>query len=109
MAFYLLQYSYTSEAWEKMGKTAGDGPEIGLVRQVAKKLRGHLVDAWLAFGEYDVVAILDMPNNVSAAALSVAISAGHYAKAIKTTPLMTERDGKEILRKAKGAGVRPIR
>ena len=61
----------------------------------------------LAFGEYDFVLVCQMPNNVSAAAFSMAASAGGAVKAVKTTPLMTIDEAMEAMRKASGAGYRP--
>lgn len=107
MALYLLQYAYTSAAWRQMIKSGEN--EVGLARQVSKKLGGRVVEAWFTFGDYDVAAILDMPDHVTAAAVSVSLSAGDYAKAAKTTPLIPEKESNEILRKAKGTGVKPIR
>ncbi len=105
MAFYLLQVAYTRDAWGALVKTPQNRLEA--VRPVAKRLGGSLESAWLAFGEYDVVGILQMPDNVSAAAFSMAASAGGAVKAIKTTPLMTVEEGVEAMRKAGGAGYRP--
>jgi uncharacterized protein with GYD domain len=63
--------------------------------------------AYLAFGEYDVVVVLDMPDNVNAAAFSIAAAAGGAVRTIKTTPLMTLEEGIEAMRKAGTAGYRP--
>jgi hypothetical protein len=41
-----------------------------------EKLGGKLETKWFCFGDYDLVAVLDMPDNVSAAAFSLAASAG---------------------------------
>jgi hypothetical protein len=46
-----------------------------------------------------------MPDNVSAAAMSMVVSAGGAAKAIKTTPLMTVEEGLQAMRKAGEAAV----
>jgi hypothetical protein len=46
-------------------------------------------------------------DQVSAAALSMAISAGGAVKAVKTTPLMSFDDGLEAFRKAKQAEYAP--
>jgi uncharacterized protein with GYD domain len=54
----------------------------------------------LAFGEYDVVFIADMPNEESMAALALAITAGGALKAGKTTTLVTAAQGVEALKKA---------
>ena len=44
---------------------------------------------------------------VSAAAFSLAVSAGKAVKAVKTTPLLTIEDGVAAMQKAAGAGYRP--
>jgi hypothetical protein len=56
-----------------------------------------------------LLVICEMPDNVSAAALSMAISAGGAIKAVKTAPLMTFEDGLEALRQAKAAEYVPPR
>ena len=73
------------------------------VLPVTKKLGGKVV-CWYAFGDYDLVAIIDMPTNVEAAAFSLAAAAGGAVKAIKTTPLMTAAEGIEALKKAAKSG-----
>jgi uncharacterized protein with GYD domain len=102
MAYYLVQASYTAEAWAALVKKPENRIEV--VRSVIERLGGKLVGGWLAFGEADIVLISDMPDNVSAAALAVAVSAGGAVKAIKTTPLMTAEEGLEAARKAVGTG-----
>ena len=62
---------------------------------------------YYAFGEYDVIGIVEMPDNVSMAAFSLTVSAGGAVKAFKTTPLMTIEEGIEAMRKAGGTGYRP--
>jgi uncharacterized protein with GYD domain len=99
---YLLQYAYTPDAWSKMLGTVKI--EVEKCRELAGKLGGSVTQAWVTFGEYDVAAIVDLPDNVTAGALSVALSAAGLAKAAKTTPLIAETDGQAILRKAKAAG-----
>ena len=61
-------------------------------------------NAWTAFGEYDVVAILQMPDHVSVAAFSMAVAAGGAVKSIKPTPLMSMEEGVEAMKKASGSG-----
>jgi uncharacterized protein with GYD domain len=77
------------------------------VKPVVERLGGSIVQGWFMFGEYDLLLICEMPDDVSAAALSIAISAGGAVKAIKTTPLMTFDEGLEALRKAKEAEYAP--
>ena len=105
MACYLFQAAYTSEAVGTMVENPQNRQEM--VRPFAEKLGGRIVDAWMAFGEYDVVAILEMPDNVSAAAFSMAASSGGHLRAAKTTPLMTMEEGVEAMKKAGQAGYQP--
>ncbi len=105
MPHYLLQGSYSSQAWAKLTKNPEDRTEP--VRKVIQGLGGKLVALFLAFGEYDVVALIEMPDNVSAAAFSIAGAAGGAVKNVKTTPLMTIEDGIAAMRKAAEAGYRP--
>jgi uncharacterized protein with GYD domain len=65
---------------------------------------GRVEQAFLGFGEYDVVLIMQMPSNVDAAAFALAVAAGGAFKSHKTTPLMTMEEGIEAMKKAGGAG-----
>jgi len=78
-----------------------------VIHPVIECLGGHLESAYLAFGDYDVVVIAEMPDNSSAAALFLAASAGGALKAVMTTPLLTIEEGLEAMKKAAGAGYRP--
>ncbi|MGH7391081.1 MAG: GYD domain-containing protein [Candidatus Rokuibacteriota bacterium] len=107
MPYYMLQAAYTPEAWAAMVQNPQNRLEA--LRPVVEKLGGKIEGGWLAFGEYDVVLICQMPNNVSAAAFSMAGAAGGAAKAVKTTPLMTTEEAMEAMRKASGVGYSPPR
>ena len=105
MPYYMLQGSYTSEAWASQVKNPQNRVEV--VRPIFEKLGGRIESAFFAFGKYDVVLIVEFPDNVSAAAISVALAAGGAFKESETTILMTIEDGVEMLRKAGGTGYRP--
>ncbi len=102
MAHYLFQCSYTAEAWASLVQNPRN--RIEAVRSVVEELGGSMENGWTAFGEYDVVAVLQMPDNVSVAAFSMAVSAGGAVKSIKTTPLMSMEEGVEAMKKASGLG-----
>jgi len=91
MALYLLQVTYTPEAWAAQLKSPQDRTKV--VAPLLEQLGGRFVNTYFAFGDYDIVAVLELPDNVSAAAASLAISAGGAVKAIKTTPLLAHRGG----------------
>ena len=105
MGYYMLQGAYTPEAWAVQVQNPQN--RVELVRPTFARLGGTIESAWFAFGEYDVVVIAQFPDNVSAAAVAMAISAGGGFKAAKTTPLMSIEEGLEAMHKAGGAGYRP--
>ena len=98
MALYLLQFAYTPEAWATLTRKPQNRLEA--VRPVAERCGGRLLNKWLSFGDYDVVAILEMPDNVSAAAFAMAIAAGGAVQNVKTTPLLSMEDGMEAMKRA---------
>jgi uncharacterized protein with GYD domain len=105
MPSYLLQVSYSAEAWAAMIKKPQD--RIDAVRKSIAKLGGSVSGGWVSFGDYDVVAILDMPDNVSAAAFAMAAAAGGACKNVKTTPLISVDEAKTAMQKAGASGYKP--
>ena len=104
MPTYLVQLAYTTEAWAAMVNQPQNRLEA--VRPVVEKLGGKFEHAWLAFGEYDIVGVVELPENTDAAAFAMAVAAGGAAKTFKTTPLLSVEEGVEAMRKAQGAGYR---
>ena len=71
MAFYLIQASYTSQAVAAMVKNPQD--RAAVIRPMIERVGGKLHGLWFAFGAHDIVAIAEMPDNVGAAAMAMAI------------------------------------
>jgi uncharacterized protein with GYD domain len=92
MASYLLRAAYTPEAWANLIAQPQD--RIDAVRPVVEKLGGKVVHGWFAFGDYDVVAIIDMPTNVEAAAFASAAASAGAIRSIKTTPCVSQQKTK---------------
>ncbi|HUH64597.1 MAG TPA: GYD domain-containing protein [Terracidiphilus sp.] len=105
MPSYLMQVAYSAEGLAAIIKNPEDRTEA--VRKPIEKLGGKLQSAWFTFGEYDVAVILDMPDNVSAAAIALAFGGGGACKSVKTTPLLSPAEALEALKKAGGAGYKP--
>lgn len=106
MPLFLHQASYTNEAWARLMAHPQDRHEA--VRGPIEKLGGRLHNLYFAFGDHDVLAITEFPDNVSAAAISIAFAAGGAVKNTKTTPLMTATEAVEALKKASSSGYRSI-
>lgn len=106
MPSFLVQVAYNSEAVAALLKKPHDRSAV--VAKVVEKLGGTLKGAWLSFGDYDTIVVVDMPDNVSAAAFALAISAGGSCKTVKTTPLLGVDEGLAAMKKAGGSGYKPI-
>lgn len=97
MPKYLIRARYTDQGARGLAKEGAmkrrDSAE-GPVRQM-----GGTVEAYyFALGEDDAVLICDLPNNVSAAAIMLAVNASG-AMRCKTTALLTAEEMDEACRK----------
>lgn len=98
MAHYLWQLSYTSASVATQVQSPQN--RVEQVQPVAEKLGGQIVDAWYAFGEYDVIVIVEMPDHESMAALVLAAASGGHLASSKTTPLMSIDTGLSAMNRA---------
>jgi uncharacterized protein with GYD domain len=105
MPYYLIQTAYTPESWEKMIKNPQDRVEI--VRPAIESLGGRIEAGYISFGEYDLAAIVEFPDNVSAAAFSISVTSKGGLKAFKTTPLMTPAEAQQAMERAGGSTYAP--
>jgi len=105
MAHYLLQVSYTAAAWAAFLKKPQDRSKA--IQGAIEELGGRLEGLWMSFGESDIIGVAQMPDNISAAAFAMAISAGGACRSVKTTPLMTMEEGQAAMKKAAASKYRP--
>ena len=105
MPLYMHQVAYSAEGWNAV--ISHPQNRIDAVRSAIENLGGKVVSGWLSFGEYDVVAITDMPDHVSAAAIGIAFAGGGACKSVQTTPLLTQEEALQAMRKAAECGYRP--
>jgi uncharacterized protein with GYD domain len=106
MAHYLVQASYTTEALAALVKNPQNRAEI--VSKAIENMGGKMVGSWISFGDQDVVIIAEMPDNISVAALAIAVAAGGSLKNTKTTPLLTFEEGLAALKKAASSTYTPV-
>ena len=100
MPFYLIQASYTAPAVGAMIKNPQD--RAAAVAPMMEKMGGKLHGLWFTFGEYDIVAIAETPDAVTAAAISMAIGSSGAMSAYRTTPLMTSAEATDAMKMAGG-------
>lgn len=105
MALYMFQGAYTPEAWAAMTKNPQDRI-VGLADMI-QKLGGKLISLYYCFGDYDVVALFEAPDDTTASAMVLAaISPGHV-RASNTTKLLTVQEVTEAMHKARSVSYQP--
>ena len=105
MAMYLTQFSYTPETWARLTKKPEDRREAA--RTYIESVGGKLHGFWFAFGAYDAYTLWEAPDNVSMAAVALAIGAGGALDSIHTTVLLTVEDTLAALEKAQSVKYKP--
>jgi uncharacterized protein with GYD domain len=105
MPRFLVQASYSGEGMSALIASPED--RAAAIRQVVEGMGGELKSLDYAFGDYDVVVIAELPDNITMAAISMAVSARGAVKDIKTTPLLSVDEAMEAMRKAGSVGYQP--
>jgi len=90
MAKYLLETNYTLEGSRGV-KAKGGSARVAAATELVEGLGGKVESFYFAFGGSDVFVIADMPDNVSAAAAALTVSAGGGATT-KTVALITPEE-----------------
>jgi uncharacterized protein with GYD domain len=93
MPKYLIQGGYTPEGTKGVRKDGGSKRRQA-AEALIKEVGGKLDSFYFTFGDNDFVGVADLPDNTSAAAISLAVNASGVTS-LKTTPLLTpeELDG----------------
>ena len=105
MPLYLTRFPYPPEAWARLIGNPEDRREAA--RSYIESVGGQLHGFWYAFGPHDGYAIWEAPDNVSMAAVALAISGGGAVSALETTVLMTVDETMNALRRAAQVEYRP--
>ena len=106
MSYFLMQVAYTAEGWQALVQNPHHRVEA--LRPTIEDLGGRIENAWYSFGEFDITLIVQMPDNVSAAALSIELASSGALKNVKTTPLLTATEAIEAMRRAGKTSARAV-
>ena len=98
MPLYLTRFSYTPATWARLIGNPEDRRKAAqaYIESVGGKLHGF----WYAFGSQDGYNLWEAPDNVSMAAVAVAIAGGRALSSFETTVLLTVEETIDALRKA---------
>ena len=105
MPLYLSRFSYTSETWARLIGNPEDRRTAA--RSYIESVGGSLHGFWYAFGTHDGYTLWEAPDNVSMAAVAVAIGSGGALSSLETTVLLTVDETIDALRKAEQIQYRP--
>jgi|SRR6476620_5506710 len=98
MPKYLMEASYTAEGSKGLAKEGGSSRRK-TVEETVKSLRGTVDAFYYAFGKNDVYLIVDLPDAVTAAAVSLAINATGAVN-LRTHILMTPEEMDQAAKKS---------
>ena len=90
MPRYLVQASYNTQGITDLVKNPQD--RSAAVRAVVERLGGSIESFDYALGDYDVVANFQVPDNVSAVALAMAVGAGESMRWYPKTRQVAKRE-----------------
>lgn len=90
MAKYLVIASYTTEGIKGVISRGGSARRDA-VEKMAADLGGHVESFYFAFGNDDAYVVVDIPDNVAAAAIGMAVGASGMASA-RTVVLLTPEE-----------------
>lgn len=98
MGSYMIQVSYTPEAWAAQLKHPQN--RIEAIRPMIERSGAKLIGAWYAFGESDLILIVEGGDDKTTAASVLVAAAGGAVSSIKTTVLMSIEDGLAAIKQA---------
>jgi uncharacterized protein with GYD domain len=107
MPLYMYQGAYTAESVATQIKNPQD--RIEAVRPAFDAMGAKILAAGFSFGEYDVMVVMEAPDDTTAAAVALAVAGGGAVRAARTTRLLSGAEWVEALRKAGGSQYRPAR
>ena len=105
MPLYLSRFSYTPETWARL--IANPEDRRNAARQYIESVGGKLHGFWYAFGSRDGYNLWEAPDNVSMAAVALAIASGGALSSFETTVLLTVDETMDALRTAGQVRYRP--
>jgi uncharacterized protein with GYD domain len=90
MPKYLVQASYVGDGVKGLRQEGGSARRAA-VEKACSSVGGTLESFYFAFGDSDVVTVLDLPDNVTAAGVALLIAASGKVE-IRTTVLLTPEE-----------------
>ena len=98
MPMYMYQAAYSKDAIANLVQNPQNRTDA--IRAVCESMGGIMVGCWMAFGEDDIIVIVDMPNDEGMAAVAMAVAASGAAVRGRSTKLLTMEQAVSAMNKA---------
>jgi uncharacterized protein with GYD domain len=95
MARYMIEFSYTAEAWAALVREPSD--RSAGVDKLARAYGGQLVEAYYSFSDVDGVVLFDVPDHAAASGVALTALAQGHIKSYKMIPLLTTAETVKIM------------
>ncbi len=102
MPHYMFQVAFNEGGLQALVQNPQD--RVALVTPAVEKAGGRVEVAYFTFGEYDVMLVAELPDNIAAVGLAMAFGSGGSVKNIKTTPMLTPAESVQAMKKASQTG-----
>jgi uncharacterized protein with GYD domain len=99
MPQYLYQVAYTADSLAAQMKNPQDRVAV-VGKQLSDAVGAKILGGGFSYGEYDISIIVEAADDVTMAAVAIAIAAGGAVRAAKTTPLLSGEQWVAALKKA---------
>ena len=99
MPLYMVRFGYEPETWANLIRSPENRTET--VGKLLENAGCSLKGLWYAFGQHDGFALIEAPDEVTGAGISLAITASGAFRSYETSPLLTHDELLEALEKAK--------
>jgi uncharacterized protein with GYD domain len=97
MPKYMYQASYTADGVKGLAKDTASSRKAAVAHAI-ESLGGKLESLYFSFGQFDVLGVVDLPDNAAAARFALrAASTGQVS--IRTTPLLTSEEVDKALQR----------
>ena len=98
MAHYLIEVGYAPQAWSS--QIDNQPNVVDRIEPAVKAANGKIECIYYAFGDCDLVGIMDFATPEDAAAFALVVTSSGALRSYKTTPLLTVSQGMDAMKRA---------
>lgn len=98
MAHYLIAFSFAAETTKRLVAKPED--RRAAADKALKAVGAKLKEYFFALGPHDAIVIVEMPDNVTAAATAMLVGSSGAFSHVQTTPLLTMGEAMKAMKKA---------